>query len=166
MEQLKGPIWLIGQIIRMLVESNQCNWAAKCLMAEFALNSSSSTTMGFGPFELSGGYMPTFGRELSLATHFKGVTQFAEQAKWNLMATHDVIIANHMVQTDQANKLCCEGTEYKVGDLIYLSTENLSLPKGWVKKLLPKYIGPYKVIEAHNQASTIKLELPVALEAQ
>jgi hypothetical protein len=35
----------------------------------------------------------------------------------------------------------------------------------WTKKLLPKYIGPYKVIEAHNQASTVKLELPVALEA-
>jgi hypothetical protein len=67
--------------------------------------------------------------------------------------------------TDQANKLHCEGTEYKVGDLIYLSMENLSLPKGWVKKLLPKYIGPYKVIETHNQASTIKLELPAPLEA-
>jgi transposase InsO family protein len=25
----------IGQILRMLVESNQCNWAAKCPMAEF-----------------------------------------------------------------------------------------------------------------------------------
>jgi hypothetical protein len=44
--------------------------------------------------------------------------------------------------------------------------ENLSLPKGWAKKLLPKYIGLYKAIEAHNRASTIKLELPVALEAQ
>jgi hypothetical protein len=71
-----------------------------------------------------------------------------------------------MVQTDQANKLCCEGAEYKVGDLIYLSMENLSLSKGQAKKLLPKYIGPYKVIDAHNQASTIKLELPAALEAQ
>jgi hypothetical protein len=94
------------------------------------------------------------------------VKQFTEQAEWNLMAAHDVIIANHMVQANQANKLCCEGTEYKVGDLIYLSTEKLSLPKGWAKKLLPKYIGPYKVIEAHNQASTIKLELPAALEVQ
>jgi hypothetical protein len=156
----------ISQILRTLVESSQHDWAAKCPMAEFALNSSSSTTTGFAPFKLSSGYMPTFEQELSLATPFKGVTQFAEQAKWNLMAAHNVIIANRMVQTDQANKLRCEGAEYKVGDLVYLSTENLSLPKGWAKKLLPKYIGPYKVIEAHNQASTIKLELPVALEAQ
>jgi hypothetical protein len=52
---------LIGQILRMLVESNQHDWAAKCPMAEFVLNSSSSATMGFAPFELSGRYMPTFG---------------------------------------------------------------------------------------------------------
>jgi hypothetical protein len=82
------------------------------------------------------------------------------------MAAHNTIIANHMVQADQANKLCHEGAEYQVGDLIYLSTENLSLPKGWAKKLLPKYIGLYKVLEAHNQALTVKLELPAALEAQ
>jgi hypothetical protein len=106
--------------------------------------------MGFAPFELSGRYMLTFGQELSLTTPFKGVKQFTEQAKWNLMATHDVIIANHVVQTDQANKLCSEGAEYKVDDLIYLSTENLSLPKEQAKKLLPKYIGSYKVIETHN----------------
>jgi hypothetical protein len=156
----------IGQILRMLVESNQHDWAAKCPMAESALNSSSSATTGFAPFKLSGRYMLTLGQELSLATPFKGVTQFAEQSKWNLMATYDTIIANHMVQTDQANKLCCEGAEYQVGDLLYLSTENLSLPKGQAKKLLPKYIGLYKVLEAHHQASTVKLELPAALEAQ
>jgi hypothetical protein len=80
-------------------------------MAEFVLNSSSSATTGFAPFELSGGYMPTFGQEFSLAAPFKRVTQFAEQVKWNLMAAHNVIIANHMVQTDQANKLCHEGAE-------------------------------------------------------
>jgi hypothetical protein len=40
---------LIGQILRMLVESNQCDWAAKCLIAEFALNGSSSATIGFAP---------------------------------------------------------------------------------------------------------------------
>jgi hypothetical protein len=69
-------------------------------MAEFALNRSSSATVGFAPFKLSGRYMPTFGQELSLATPFKGVKQFTEQVKWNLMAIYDVIIANCMVQAN------------------------------------------------------------------
>jgi hypothetical protein len=74
-------------------------------MTEFVLNSSSSATTGFTPFELSSRYMPSFGKELNVTTPFKGVKQFTEQAKWNIMAMHDVIIANCVVQTNQANRL-------------------------------------------------------------
>ena len=52
------------------------------------------------------------------------------------------------------------------GDRVYLSTKNLALPKGRAKKLLPKFIGPYKVIEAHTTASTVTLELPPELMAR
>ena len=31
---------------------------------------------------------------------------------------------------------------------------------------MPKYIGPYKVVKAHNEASTVTLELPPALVAR
>ena len=31
---------------------------------------------------------------------------------------------------------------------------------------MPKYIGPYKVVKAHNEASTVMLELPLVLVAQ
>ena len=47
----------------------------------------------------------------------------------------------------------------------YLLTQNLTLPKGRERKLVPKYIGPYKVVKAHNEASTVMLELPPALIA-
>jgi hypothetical protein len=43
--------------------------------------------------------MLSFGKKLNLNTPFKGVKQFTKQAKWNIMATHDVIIANHIMQT-------------------------------------------------------------------
>ena len=49
---------------------------------------------------------------------------------------------------------------------MYLSTQNLTLPKGRARKLVPKYIGPYKVVKAHNEASTVTLELPLALVAR
>jgi len=35
----------------------------------------------------------------------------------------------------------------KLGKLVYISMKNLSLPKGQASKLLPKYIGPYKILE-------------------
>ena len=88
------------------------------------------------------------------------------QVKWDLMVAHDTIIANRVQQTFHANKKCCTSDLYHVGDHVYLSTQNLTLPKGRVRKLVPKYIGPYKVVKAHNEASTVTLKLPQALVAQ
>ena len=48
----------IGQILRMIINDDQKDWAAKCPMVEFALNSSVSITTRFTPFELDQGYMP------------------------------------------------------------------------------------------------------------
>ena len=45
------------------------------------------------------------------------------------------------------------------GDRVYLSTNNLALPKGRAKKLLPKFIGPYKVVEVHTATLMVTLEL-------
>ena len=47
--------------------------------------------------------------------------------------------------------------------MVYLSTKNLALPKGRARKLLPRYIGPYKVAEAHTATLTVRLELPPEL---
>ena len=94
----------IGQILRMIINDDQKNWADKCPMVEFALNSSVSATMGFAPFELNQGYMSQIGMPTSFDTTFNGVKQFALQAKWHLMAAHDAIITNHVQQTFHANK--------------------------------------------------------------
>ena len=52
------------------------------------------------------------------------------------------------------------------GDLVYLSTKNLALPKGRARKLVPKFIRPYTVVETHHMASTVTLELLPELMAQ
>ena len=82
------------------------------------------------------------------------------------MVAHDTIIANRIQQTFHANKKHCASDLYHVGDHVYLLTQNLTPPKGRVRKLVPKYIGLYKVVKAHNEASTVMLELPPALIAQ
>ena len=156
----------IGQILRMIINDDQKNWADKCPMVEFALNSSVSTTMGFTPFKLNQGYMPQIGMPTSFDTTFEGVKQFMLQAKWDLMAAHDAIIMNHVQQMFHANKKHCASDLYHAGDHMYLLTQNLTLPKGRVRKLVHKYIGPYKVVKAHNEASTVTLEFPPALIAQ
>ena len=149
----------------MIINDDQKNWADKCPMVEFALNSSVSATTGFALFKLNQGYMPQIGMLMSFDTTFKGVKQFALQVKWDLMVAHNAIIANRVQQMFHANKKCCASDLYHVGDHMYLSTQNVTLPKGRARKLVPKYIGPYKVVKAHNEASTVMLELPPVLIA-
>ena len=149
----------------MIINDDQKNWADKCPMVEFVLNSSVSATTGFALFELNQGYMPQIGMPTSFDTTFKGVKQFTLQVKWDLMVAHDAIIANCFQQMFHANKKCRTSDLCHVGDHMYLSTQNLTLPKGRVRKLVPKYIRLYKVVKAHNEASTVTLELPPVLIA-
>ena len=76
------------------------------------------------------------------------------------MVAHDAIIMNRLQQMFHADKKCHASDLYHVGDHVYLSTQNLTLPKGRARKLVPKYIGPYKVVNAHNEASTVTLKRP------
>jgi hypothetical protein len=52
------------------------------------------------------------------------------------------------------------------GDLVYVSTADLSLPKGRATKLLLKYVGPFKVLDAQSSTSNYKIELPAQLQAR
>ena len=121
---------------------------------------------GFAPFKLNCGYIPQLGQHLSTDTKYNGVRQFTQQALWNLMVAQDAIIESQVIQTHQGNRRRLPGAEYSPGDLVYLSTKNLALPRGRAKKLLPKFIGPYKVVETHSVASTVTVELLPELLAQ
>ena len=71
----------IGKILRMIINDDQRDWAAKCPMVEFALNSSISATTRFALFELNQGYMPQIGMPTLFDTTFKGVKKFTLQVK-------------------------------------------------------------------------------------
>ena len=119
----------IAQILRTVVSNNQKDWSDKCLMVEFAINSSINATTGYAPFELNYGYMPQSGQHISTDTTFKGVKQFTQQAVWNLLDVHDAILEHRIEQTYYSNKHCKPSVKYQINDLVYLSTKNLTLLK-------------------------------------
>ena len=160
--QSERAIRNVGQILRTVVWPDQQDWAEKIDMVEFVINASISESTGYAPFELNGGYMPSMIKEIRSDGHFAhGVKSVAANALRNLADAHDAIIE---ARTFQANKRRDDEPEIAKGDLVYLSTKNLSLPKDRARKLCPKYIGPYKVAEAQPSSSAYKLELPVALQ--
>ena len=104
--------------------------------------------------------MPWSGQHISTDTTFNGVKQFAQQAVWNLLDAHNAILEHRIEQTHYSNKHCRPSVEYQTNDLVYLSTKNLELPKHRAWKLMPKFIGPYKVLKAMNNSLNITIELP------
>ena len=132
-------------------------------MTEFTINSSVNRTTGFAPFELVYGYMLQMMMNVP-SSEFSGVRDFTEMALDNLQSAHDAILMNRVRQVIQVNKHRLPDLTLKVGDLAYLSTKDLNLPKGQVKKLTPLFIGPYEVLEAHEDTSNYTIKLPPELE--
>ena len=83
-----------------------------------------------------------------------------QQAVWNLLDAHDTILEHRIEQTHYSKKCCKPGVKYQINGLVYLSTKNLTLPKHRAQNLMPKFIGPYKILKVMNESSNIMLELP------
>ncbi|KNZ78729.1 hypothetical protein J132_10716, partial [Termitomyces sp. J132] len=43
--------------------------------------------------------------------------------------------------------------EFEEGDFVYVSTKNITMPKGLAQKLSPKFIGPYQITKAKDNES-------------
>ena len=76
------------------------------------------------------------------------------------MDAHNTILEHRIEQTHYSNKRRQPGVKYQIDDLVYLLTKNLTLPKHRARKLMPKFIGPYKILKAMNKSSNVTLELP------
>jgi hypothetical protein len=129
-------------------------------MVEFAINSSVNETTGFAPFEINYTRMPSVMPKIHMSqTVHKGIREFVEAAQQNLNDAYDAIIARRVFQKVQADKHRRVEPEIKAGDKVFLATKDLALPKGRAGKFLPKFIGPYLVLEAKPDVSTYRLDL-------
>ena len=60
-----------------------------------------------------------------------------------------------MVQANQKHV----AVSYKVSNLVYLSMKNISLPKGWARKLAPKNLGLFPRMKVLRDGTTYQLDL-------
>jgi RNase H-like domain found in reverse transcriptase/Integrase zinc binding domain/Reverse transcriptase (RNA-dependent DNA polymerase)/Retroviral aspartyl protease/Zinc knuckle len=153
----------VTQMLRQCVHINQKDWVAKLPAIEFAINSARSASTGYAPFFLNFGRMP---RSLiwnsAPSSEYPSVREFAMNKKLALMAAHDSILAARVKQTRDANKKR-QPAPFHEGDLVYLSSKNITFPKGLARKLIPKYLGPYKILQDFGNSS-FKLDLPFHLK--
>ncbi len=155
----------VNQVLRGAVAHDQGDWVDRLPMTKFAINSLVNDGMGFTPFELTYGAMPRI-FNTTVSTPFSGVKSFTKKALTNLAIAHDSIIANRTFQTQYANRYQSAEEPLREGDLVYLSTKNLNLPKHQAWKLMPIFIRPYPIVKANSDSSNYTLKLLIELEAR
>lgn len=143
---------------------DQKDWVQHLPTIELAMNMARSETTGFSPFFMNYGQM-----QCSLVwtseSEYPGVQVFAQQMKEAIMTAHDAIIEACVGQVVQVNKHR-RPASFTKGDLVYLSTKNLSLPKGHTQKLVPKYLGPFRISRVLVEGATYQLDLSDEMKAR
>jgi hypothetical protein len=150
-------------MLRQCIQPDQKDWVAKLPAIEFAINSAQSESTGYTPFFLNFGRMPcTMIWNDAPSDEYPSVWEFALQKKLALMSAHDSIIAARVKQTRDANRKR-QAVPFVSGDLVNLSSKDISFKKGLARKLLPKFLGPYKILRDFDNSS-FQLELPAHLK--
>jgi len=90
-----------------------------------------------------------------------------EEISTNVASARDNLILAKITQSHHSNNSRGKNVIYKVGDKVMLSTLNRrkeykAQGEKRVAKFMPRYDGPYLVVDVHEDASTITLDIPNA----
>ena len=125
-------------------------------LAQFAINNRQHSATKFSPFQLTRTYTPRMGVEqhISKAPAVAEFTDRLSQAYDNLVKAHSHILT-------QMNHSCSDALSYAIGDRVWLSTDNLRLPRA-SRKLSQQWLGPYSITKLVG-TNAVKLHLPCSM---
>ena len=156
----------LEQELRAFVAYHQDDWDDWLVTCEIATNSAVQTSTGFTPYYLN------YGQEISLPlsqaiknsklNQNENAIQLIEKLNENLEQARKNVIDAQQRQAHYANQHR-EDVSFEVGELVLLSTDHVKNDRP-TQKLGPKFIGPFKIIEAYPNGVNYKLEMPHLLK--
>jgi len=128
---------------------------------EFAYNNKAHSSTKTSPFKANYGQDPRMGFEIRKKGKYEGAAKFVTKMK---KIQEEVKVALRKAQKEikkYADKKRVEVNEYKVEDLVMLSTKDLKyqMVRRRTEKLMERYVGPYKIKKIIS-LNTVELELP------
>lgn len=153
----------IEEMLRSYVNDKHDNWDELLPYLELAYNNSRQASTKNTPYFLNHGthpFMPGAALNPTAAAAVDPHT-LAHTVATALTAAKQHLENARERQRNYANR-SRRDVEYEVGDMVYLSTENLKLP-GPSRKLQEKRIGPFKITHKYSPVS-YRLDLPEEMQ--
>ncbi|KAJ9521460.1 hypothetical protein QJQ45_008872 [Haematococcus lacustris] len=153
----------LEEMLRHYISPAQSDWPFFLSLAEFAVNNSWQESIQSTPFLVNTGQSPLTPALLELPgeVYCPSARKLSEWWQSNVKQARHFMEQAQQRQAYLANKGRRE-VEFSPGQLVLLSTKNLRLKPGKAKKLLPRFIGPFKVLE-HVGPVAVRLDLPPAM---
>jgi len=155
----------LEQYLHMFIDHCQEQWPEWLGTAEFAYNNKVHSGTKMSPFEANNGRNPRMGFELRKKGRFEGAERFTKRMEEVQGEAKAALMKVQEEMKRYADRKRGEAVEYKVGDLVLLSTRDLK----WQilgrssEKLVEWFVGPYK-IKAIISSNVVELELPTTVK--
>ena len=155
----------LEQYLRMFIDHRQEQWPEWLGTAEFAYNNKVHTGTKVSPFEANSGQNPRMGFEIKKKGRYEGAEKFVEKTKEIQGEAKAVLTKAQEDMRKYADRKQSDAVEYKVGDLVLLSTKDLKwqMVGRRSEKLTERFVGPYRV-KAIISSNAVELELPTTVK--
>jgi len=151
----------LEQYLRMFIDHRQEQWPEWLGTAEFVYNNKAHSSTWMLPFKANYGQDPRMGFKGRKKGKYKGAEKFIEKMKEIQEKAKAALGKAQEDMKKYADRKRAEVDEYKVEDLVMLSTKDLKyqMVRRRTEKLTERFVGPYKVQKIVS-LNVVKLELP------
>ena len=155
----------LEQYLRMFIDHHQEQWPDWLGTAEFAYNNKVHTGTKVSSFQANYGQDPRMGFEMRKKGKDKGVQKFVKRIKEIQKEAKATLAKAQENMRKYADRYRLEAVEYKVGDLVLLSTKDLKwqMSGRWSEKLTERFVEPYKV-KTIISSNVVELDLPTTVK--
>ncbi|KAK3505934.1 hypothetical protein QTP70_019263 [Hemibagrus guttatus] len=148
----------IGRFLRSYCSREQHRWSEFLPWAEYAQNSLTHSSTGITPFQCVLGYQPPLFPWAGEPSDVPTVEDWYRRSQEVWERAHVRLQRAVRRQRIQADRRRRPHPSYQVGQMVWLSTQNLRL-KLPCRKLSPRFVGPFEIVRQVNPVA-YRLRLP------